>query len=355
MLSYRYIAFHYLKFFSVILFALTLFVVGLDYMENSEDLPDSANLRLLYIIYIIFMASDMLIPLSLVFAMIATKIFLIRSNALVAFYSLGYSKTDIIKPFVGVASLIIVLFIAAHGTDKYAKSQEYAKNIRDKAQYMRPSSDLFFTYENQYVYFGQLFPLQKRAKDVRIFIVKNNALEEVITAESARYQDGYWHIDKGRSIHKPLGSQRYEGVKITDHTDLKMLKDFKPQILDQVYEGKVNFTIKDAIDAFLLLNEQNVNIENIKSALYKIFIYPLFVPCLLVIIFFVVPISPRFLNVSLFGFMAILSTLMVWGVMFMLIKLANNKTVSSEVGIILPVAVLFLMAWFQWRRNRVKA
>jgi lipopolysaccharide export system permease protein len=356
MLTYRYIAYHYLKFFIVIMAALTLFVVGIDYMENSEDLPDSANLRILYVIYIIFMASDMLLPLALVFAMIATKVFLIRSNALVAFYSLGYSKTDVLKPFVWVAATVIFIFIGLHSTDKYAKSQEYAKNIRDKAQYMRPSTDLFFTYEDKYVYFGRLIPLQKRAKDVRVFIVKNNALEEVIVAKSAVYRDGYWHIDKGRSLRKPIGSDAAaSGIEIVDHTDLKLLKDFKPKILDQVYEGKVNFTIFDAIDAFLLLNEQNVNIENIKGALYKIFVYPFFVPCLLVIIFFVVPISPRFLNVSLFSFMAILSTLMVWGVMFMLIKLANNKTIPSELGIVAPVLVLFIIAIIQWRRHRVRA
>ena len=356
MLSYRYIAFHYLKFFIVILSALILFVVGIDYMENGDSLPDSANLKILYVIYIVFMASDMLLPLSLIFAMISTKIFLIRSNALVAFYSLGYSKTDILKPFVLVSSVIILVFIMLHGTDKYAKAQEYAKNIRDKAQYMRPSSDLFFTFSDQYVYFGRLFPLQKRAQDVRIFQVQDNALQEVIVAESATYRDGYWHIDKARSIRKPeqLGFDS-KGITITEHENLKMLKDFKPEILDQVYEGKVNFTIGDAFDALSLLSEQKVNIDNIKSALYKIFIYPLFVPFLVVIIFFFVPISPRFLNLSLFSFGAILSTLLVWGVMFMLIKLANNKTISSEVGIILPVLILFFIALYQWRRYRVKA
>ncbi len=356
MLTFRYIAFHYLKFFIVIISALIFFVVGIDYMENGDSLPDSANLKILYMIYILFLASDMLIPLSLVFAMISTKIFLIRSNALVAFFSLGYSKTDILKPFVVVSSVIIALFILLHGTDKYAKAQEYAKNIRDNAQYLRPSSDLFFTFSDQYVYFGRLFPLKKQAEDVRIFKVKDNALQEVIVAESATYSKGYWHIEKARSIRKPdsLGFDS-EGITITEHKDLKMLKGFRPKILDQVYEGKVNFTIGDALDALSLLSEQKVNIDNIKSALYKIFIYPLFVPFLVVIIFFFVPISPRFLNLSLFSFGAILSTLLVWGIMFMLIKLANNKTISSEVGIILPVFILFLGAIYQWRYNRVKA
>jgi lipopolysaccharide export system permease protein len=124
-------------------------------------------------------------------------------------------------------------------------------------------------------------------------------------------------------------------------------------MLDQVYEGKVNFTIKNAIDAIILLDRQNIDISSIKGALYKIFIYPFFVPCLVVIIFFFVPISVRFLNVSLFSFGAILATLLVWGILFMFIELSNNKTISSEIGVLFPVFILFLIALRQWRKYRL--
>ncbi|MDA3907824.1 MAG: permease, partial [Sulfurimonas sp.] len=86
---------------------------------------------------------------------------------------------------------------------------------------------------------------------------------------------------------------------------------------------------------------------------YKIFIYPFFVPCLVVIIFFFVPISARFLNVSLFSFGAILATLLVWGILFMLIELSNNKTISSEAGVVAPIVSLFFIAFRQWRKYRL--
>jgi len=41
---------------------------------------------------------------------------------------------------------------------------------------------------------------------------------------------------------------------------------------------------------------------------------------------------------------------MIWGLLFMLIELSNNKTIPSEVGIILPVFILFLIALRQWRK-----
>jgi lipopolysaccharide export system permease protein len=141
-----------------------------------------------------------------------------------------------------------------------------------------------------------------------------------------------------------------KGMRSKEKKEIKILNGFKPKMLDQVYEGKVNFTIVNAFDAFILLTQQNTNTDTIKSALYKIFIYPFFVPPLIVIIFFFVPISARFLNTSLFSFGAIVISLIIWSLIFTLGELSNNKTISSELGIILPVVLLFLLAIRQWRK-----
>ena len=334
--------------------ALVLFMVGFDYMGNAGSLSSSANLILIYLVYKAFFAIDMLLPLSLVFAMISTKIFLIRSNALVSFFSLGYSRTDILRPFVVVSTSIIILFISLHSWSSFARADEFSNNIRENAQYLSPTRDLFFTYKGQYVYFSKMLPLQEKAEGIRVFSVKNNSLKEVLIAKEATYRDEYWFIKKADIITKPDDlSFTSSGMVVSKANDLKILKGFRPKILDQVYEGKVNFTIKNAIDAIILLDEQHLNTSSIKGALYKIFIYPFFVPCLITIIFFFVPISVRFLNVSLFSFGAILATLLIWGVLFMLIELANNKTISSEVGVIAPVLLLFLIAMRQWRKYRM--
>ena len=354
MLAFKYITFHYLKYFFVIMSALVLFMVGFDYMGNAESLSSSANLILIYLVYKAFFAIDMLLPLALVFAMISTKIFLIRSNALVSFFSLGYTRVDILRPFVVVSTSIIILFISLHSWSSFARADEFSNNIRENSQYLSPTRDLFFTYKGQYVYFSKMLPLQEKAENIRVFSVKNNSLKEVIVAKEARYREDYWLIKEADIINKPDDlSFTSNGIVATEVNDLKILEGFRPKILDQVYEGKVNFTIKNAIDAIILLEEQNINTSSIKGALYKIFIYPFFVPCLIVIIFFFVPISVRFLNVSLFSFGAILATLLIWGVLFMLIELSNNKTISSEVGVIGPVAVLFLIAIRQWRKYRM--
>jgi lipopolysaccharide export system permease protein len=296
----------------------------------------------------------MLLPLALVFAMISTKIHLIRSNAMVSFYSLGYSRIDVLKPFIAVSTIIVLLFITAHSTN-FARADEFANNIRKTQQYLNPTKDLFFTYEDKYIYFAELSPLQKKATDVRVFSIENRNLIEMISAKEAFYRDNEWHLVDAHIMKKPKNVDSINsGIEILHVSDLGMLHDFKPKILDQVYEGKVNFTIGDAVDALYLFKDQKVNISQIKSSLYKIFVYPFFVPALIVIIFFFVPTSSRFLNVSLFSFVAILSTLVVWGIIFMMIEYANNKTVSSEVGIILPVFILFLVSILQYKRFNIR-
>lgn len=354
MLAFKYISYHYIKYFSIILLALVMFLVGFDYMENSNALSNSANLVLIYIVYKVFFAIDMLLPLALIFSMISTKIFLIRSNALVSFYSLGYTRTDILRPFVVVSSLIIVLFVSLHAIPSFSRADEFSKNIRKNSEYLSPTTDLFFTYKDKYVYFSKMLPLQEKAEGIRVFTITKNSLKEVLVAKEAFYKNEHWHIKSADIIIKPEDlSFTSSGIEVLNQGDLKLLKGFRPKILDQVYEGKVNFTIKNAIDALILLNDQNVDTSSIKGALYKIFIYPFFVPCLVVIIFFFVPISVRFLNVSLFSFGAILSTLLIWGILFMLIELSNNKTIPSEAGVVAPVVVLFILSIVQWRRSRL--
>jgi lipopolysaccharide export system permease protein len=354
MLAFKYISFHYIKYFIIILSALVLFLVGFDYIGSAEKLELSANLFIIYLVYKSFFAIDMLLPVSLVFAMISTKILLIRSNALVSFYSLGYSRIDILKPFVVVSTIVILIFIYLHSISNFARADEFAKNIRKNAQYLSPTRDLFFTYKDKFVYFSKMLPLQESAEDVRVFSFNGNSLKEVLIASKALYRDDAWQIKSADVITKPDEVNFNSlGIKVDEHKDLKILEGFRPKMLDQVYEGKVNFTIKDAIDAYMLLKEQKINTDVVKSSLYKIFFYPFFVPCAIVIIFFFVPMSARFLNISLFSFGAISASLLVWAILFTLIELSSHKVLPSEIGIVAPVFILFAFALWQWRKHRI--
>ncbi len=350
MLVFKYISFHYIKYFLIILFALMAFIVGLDYLQNINHLPKSANLVLIYLMYRAFYAIDMVLPITLVFAMIATKLYLIKSNSLVSFYSLGYSKRTILKPFVVVSSLIIVLFIMMHDT-KFSRANEISNNIRNFKQYLNPTKNLFFTFNHKYIYFGELYPLQRLATNVRVFFITKRNLQELITSKEAIYKNNRWKLTNVHIIKKPKKIEFYgHGITVLNKKSMFVLPNFKPKILNQVYDGRVNFIISEAIDALILFKNQHINISHIKSALYKIFIYPFFAPLLIIIIFFFVPISSRSLNLSLFTFGAILFTLMIWGILFMMMEYAFTKTVSSEIGIIAPIVLLAFFSAFIYKK-----
>jgi len=351
-LAFKNISLLYLKYVGIIVLALVLFFVGFDVMDNLAGLPDSANLKLLYTLFRSYYALDILFPISLIFAMIATKIALIRSNSLVAYYSLGYSKADVLRPFTLISTVLIIMYILMHLYPPFAKGQEYSDNIYSKKINGAPTQNLFFTYEDYYVYFQELRPLQQMAKEIRVFKIEKNDLREVIVAKEAVYRDDYWVVENAQRLSKPQNiGLKSRGIEISDNEELKILKDFRPAILDQVYEGSSTYTILDAFEAMKLLDEQKVNTDKVKSVLYKMIVYPFFVPFVVIIIFFFVPISPRFLNVTLFSFAALIISLLIWGLFYTLIQLSNAQTIPGEVGIVLPVVLLGLLSMLVWYKK----
>jgi len=351
-LAFKSISLLYLKYVSIIVIALVLFFVGFDVMDNLAGLPDSANLKLLYTLFRSYYALDILFPISLIFAMIATKIALIRSNSLVAYYSLGYSKADVLRPFTLISTFLIISYILIHLYPPFAKGKEFSDNIYSNKINGAPTQNLFFTYEDYYVYFQELRPLQQMAKEIRVFKVEENDLREVIVAKEAVYKDHYWVVADAKRLIKPQNvGLKSQGIELSENEELKILKDFRPAILDQVYEGSLTYTILDAFEAMKLLEEQNVNTDKVKSVLYTMIVYPFFVPFVVIIIFFFVPISPRFLNVSLFSFAALIVSLLIWGVFYTLIQLSNAQTIPAEIGIVLPVVLLGLISMLVWYKK----
>ena len=65
----KYLLLKYLKYFFIILISLEFFFVGIDLLQNLSDLPNSANLQLLYVMYNAFFTFTITLPLSLVFGM----------------------------------------------------------------------------------------------------------------------------------------------------------------------------------------------------------------------------------------------------------------------------------------------
>lgn len=355
MLFFKTISFLYLRYCIIILIALTGFMVGFDLMDSIPKLPKSANLALLYATYRWLYALDMMLPISIVFAFIVTMVELIRSNALTSYYALGYSKLKVLAPFLITTVIVLIVYIAAHATS-FARANEYSDNLRESSLVLTSTNNLFFTHEGNYIFFGTLNPLIQKAQTIRVFTFENGKLNEVLSAEEAYYKDHYWVIEKAHLIKPPaVLNLQGQGIKTEDANEIRILKDFRPKILDQIYEGKVNYTIIDALDALKLLHSQNIDLSKVKSSLYRTLVTPWFALIMIVLIYGHVPIGSRFANLSLYSFGAILGTLLVWGVLFMSGELSNNKTVMPEVGIIAPIGMLALFTALNLSRFKIKS
>ncbi len=348
-----YLSLKYLKIFTVIFAGLILFYVGFDYLQEAKTLPNSANLRMLYLYYHSMVASDILMPVALIFAMVATKLLLIRSNELVAFYSIGYTKWQILRPFIIVSMILTLIYISAHAT-KYAYAKEFVTSISSKGTLSRTTRDLFFKYKDYYVYMEKLYPVAKKASNLVIFHETGKDLVEVIRARDAYYRDDRWYIPSAQKLLKQSEIDFEQKVVETfNDKSIEILEGFKPDILDQIHKGKIHYSILDAIEAITLLQEQDSNPDKVYTALYTMTIYPFFAPAMILIIFFFVPISSRMLNVSLFSFLAMLVTLMSWGVLFLLRRLTQGGVFTPELGIIVPVLLIYsaaLIVWFKKAR-----
>jgi len=361
MLFFITLSFLYLRYCIIIVIALTGFMLGFDMLNNGETLPASANLVIIYGAYKWLYALDMMLPISLVFAFIATIIELIRSNALTSFYALGYSRMKVLAPILFVVTMILSAYIAAH-TTSFARANEYADNLRESSQFLTPTNNLFFTHEGDYIFFGTLNPISQKAQSIRIFNFENGKLKEALSADEAYYQGHYWNIQRAHIVRPPATLDlKGAGITVQDVQNIQVLRDFRPKILDQIYEGKVNYTITDALDAMTLLKSQNIDLSKVKSSLYRNFLTPWFALMMIILIYTYVPIGSRFSNLSLYSFGSILVTLVVWGLLFMSGELANNKTLSPEVGIVIPIGILAILSalhlssfWIKSRLNSVK-
>jgi len=189
----------YLKYIAIIFFALQIFYVGIDFLGANAKLPDSANLKFLYSVFIFGASMKISIPLCLVFAIIATKIHLIRANELIILYSLGATKKEVIKPFLKVSVTITFVYVLLFLTP-FAYSEQKALSIKHNSYFTSITNNVFIKYNDYYIYMKQLFPFQKVAIDLIVFELKNNNLNRVIKSYSASFQNNKWQLNEGNIV-----------------------------------------------------------------------------------------------------------------------------------------------------------
>jgi len=353
MRMFRYISWIYLKYFFIIAFALSFLFAGLDYLQHAGRL-NGFNIKILYLFYKGSYAFDILFPLALVFAMIVTKVILIRSNALLSFYSLGYSKKQVLNPFIAVSFLLTIAYIGMHFSS-FVDSELSAKSLLHGKRINSIKRNLFLKYNESFIYIGQLVPERKEALDIRIYQLKENELIQMIYGKKAIFEGDRWVVKDARIVWKPMPEKLGgEGFRVEYIKSVETLFGFKPKILTSVFQGKRYYTIPDAVDAFKLLLAQGLNTQQVRTLFYHMAVTPFFAIFLVIIFFLSIPPYARSVNLLWTSFALTGTTLFVWGILYLLFRISSTGVILPEFGMVSIVLLLGVGAMYSYlfRTNR---
>ena len=347
----KYILKKYLINFIIVLISLEIFFVGIDFLQNFKNVPQSANLQLLYVLYNAFFTLTLALPLSIVFGWIITLVVFIRNNEFVAFNAIGATNKKIFLPVINISVFLLSLLIFLQMTP-LAYSYDQKKKILDNEYFTNTKSDIFLKYNDYYVYFKKLLPLEKKAEDIHIFRVSGKDVIETIIGEKAYFQNNRWYVVDVKIIEKPKDlNVDNSKLEIRYEKFLHTLDGFKPKILDNVYENKSDFSIFDAVSAVVLLKEQGINTDKIRSILYNQLIVPFFVIPLILLIFAYASLNSRFFNIGKFTSLSVFGTLVIWGIFFILFKFTNGGVILPEVSILLPMLFWVIISIYFYNKK----
>ena len=347
----KYILKKYLINFIIVLISLELFFVGIDYLQNFKNIPASANLQLLYILYNSFFTLTLALPLSIVFGWIVTLVLFIKNNEFVAFNALGATRKNIFMPVVIVSISLLITLIFLQMTP-LAYSYEQKRKILNDEYFSNTKSDIFLKYNEYYVYFQKLLPLEKKAENVHIYKVKGDNLVETIIGEKAYFQNDKWYVVDVKVINKPENIDiNNSKLDVRYEKFLHTLEGFKPKILDNVYESKSDFSIMDAVSALILLKDQGMNTQKIRTILYNQLIIPFFVIPILILVYSFASLNSRFFNMAKFVSFSIFGTLIVWGFFFLVFRLTSSGTIIPEISMLLTMFIWMVFSIYFYNKK----
>jgi lipopolysaccharide export system permease protein len=348
-LYFVYLSKLYIKNLLSILFGLAFAFAAIDYFQHAQKLSVAGNYKILYIFYMWENALGLLYPLAIVFALIMTKLALIRNNTMGALHAFGYNKKRVVTPLFLMALITYFTFTALHTTEfSYARDKS-ALLLQNKIDTYNVNN-LFFKYNDTFVYIHKLDPIEKKIEDITIFKVEGYQVRYTIHAPLAVFNGDVWNAQDAT-----LKTHQYDKngdlLKYTiEHKErIQTLEGYKPKIIESLYEGKA-LNIIDAYNTWSLLEKQHLNSDKIRAAFYEKIIVPLFSLALLIILFFKMPFHARMMNSGAIVAGALGATFVVWGILFGLNQISANGVLLPEITAIVPIVLLWIYALyiFMW-------
>lgn len=343
-LFYRYISFSYMRYFLILFIALECFFVFIDLIKFVDEFPNSANLIVLLIAYDFIYASGFILPLALILAQIVLINAMLRNSQWTAFLALGYSRFNIFAPIFFISFVIIFAFIGLNATP-FAYAKEKIELIIERGYVGSYKSNVLLKYQQYYIYFEKIFPLLQSAEGVRVYEFNPQTLliDKVIQSQRAIFTGEEWKLENVKITTLPKDLKLGQTPIVVEYQEsYTILEDFKPKILDNIYERQGNISLIDAYEAIQLLAQQGINTQKLRASFYALLLFPLFAPLMMIVLSRFTPDYNRYIHLGMMTFGMILSLLLLWGIFFILSRLAISGFLLPEIGILFSF-VMFIV------------
>lgn len=346
----KYIAWVYIKTFFIVFIALELFFIGVGLLTNLDNIPKSANLALLYMLYSSGIAIKYILPLSIVLASIISVINFIRNNELVSFLALGLNKSLVFRPILVISILIILVYIVLQSTP-LAYANDLQKTLTTKQEQNYKSN--FLKDDNKMIYFITSSKGDKKVIAPYIFEFDGDILKRKITGHEASYNGKEWSIAYALALNLPNDAKLGQnGFLMEQIFNYKFLKGFNPQVVYNLQDSNSEYSVFDALKSMEALKSQDLNTTQIRASLYFTIFFPFFAPFMSLIMYYYMPVISRFSSLSIAGFLCVLTTLCVWGVLFALWRFGQNGVILPEIAVILPVMILGAFGAYKYKTTK---
>ena len=114
-----YLSLKFIKKFLIVWFSFSTIFVVFNFLFNLSKIPSSSSLQILYLFYTYLYSFDMTFSLALFFSFLYLLYELIKFNSLVNFYSFGFEKFKLFKPFL-FSMILFSVFIIGLNFTKFA-------------------------------------------------------------------------------------------------------------------------------------------------------------------------------------------------------------------------------------------
>lgn len=348
-----YLAKHYLKNLLVILFGLSLVFSVIDYFQHISKLEKLGTYQLQYILYKWEEAITLLYPLAMVFAVIITKVMMVKNSNMVVLHAFGFNNKKLFTPILAVALIVYLLFMVLHTTEfSYAKDK--ASHLLKNEYNDYQVKDLFFKYNDAFVYVKNLDPIKKRIEEITLFKVEGNQVRYTIRAPYALYNGTGWDAKGARLKTHLYENNVLQSYRVEYKESIETLEGYKPKIMESLYEGKA-LSVIDAYYTWRLFSAQKLDSSKIRAIFYDKVVTPLFAIAMLLILFFKLPFHARMVNLSTTLALSLGTTIVVWGVLFGLGRMGYNGAILPELTSVLPIMLLLAYALYTYICQEAKS